>query len=786
MNVQGVSSPKAEAQTNGLWSATLGAPWDDLPEVPPDGIIQLSFSFPVNLQMLQSALTAVAGGEETVGLNVTRCQSPNPIYPLLNRAGGLSSSKATPTLSLDYEDSCASVVLRQPLAIGQPCDIKLLAGSTYSSSGPGPLSSDLSVSVYGLRSFKIPLRQDYVLTNQGTGIYSGVMYRRFNFWLPHGLSTRVSGLADQMDLCQVVGTSCTPMTFNLTLVQPGLARMFVPDLLPGTMYQLSVKASSAVLDGFGLQLEASKTSFWANDNGMIFTGPGIASSVALFELSDSSKVSWPFLTRASSNVNGYNGNAVSSASVWAIPIVDNASATQVLQVLSRQSSVYVPSILSSDPYGTVQNDPTSVTQELALSLDSKASSVHVIHTCCNNDPYSWPPQSSASVTVVTFSSLQASLISSGDGVTAWVSSAAGTGGPVSKALVRIFSADQYGTAPYIVGQCTTESTGSCFVPLSASSQAAFQMSAVVTYFKQALVLPTAGYWSPPQNPPSYVAKLVVDRLLVRPGETLFATLFLQSQGADGSLSLPASDTLIQIRMDQGWDPSGKGPVVVANGTLDPTSGTFHTSIPVPTSIRPGVYSASVRIPSSSSGSSSDADPSFVPNFKRGSQQQASSTLTFYPNSGSRTSSIDSVAITVSDPRPPTADLQLSAPSWALPNSTVSVRAQATSYLGTSVSGANMTLTWTTSNAQGIQTLLTNVNGSARALIILGGLPSANTSAPGDTLSITLTWRVGRFAYCYSQPGSFSFALAAGWGQQESSSHSQPQSLFSWHLARSLS
>ena len=669
-----------------------------------------------------------------VPFNISRCQTPvPPIYPL-----AASSVKSAP-LSLDYEDSCASIMLIQPLTVGQQCDIVLPAGSSYSTSGPGPLSADLSTPIYGLRRFKIPLRQDFDVSDLGgQGIYSGVSYTRLDLWLPHGLSqsTPVPQLAKHIALCSTPqgddAETCIPAAFNLTLVMPGLARMLVPNLLPRTIYKLSVQSSASVLDGFGLPLEASDTSFWANDNGMIFVGPGLSTSVALVELSDSSRVSWPFLTRASSNPYNQGTNSITSAAVWSLPITNDASAAQVIQVLSRSGSVFVPSILTSDPYATVQNDQSDVVQELALQLDPTASSVHVIHTCCNNNPYAWPPQSSASVSLVVFSSLSASFVSSPTGITAWVTNAALKGGLVKGALVRIFST-QYGTPPAIVSQCVTDSNGSCFVSLS-SSQAPFQMSAVVTFQSQALVLPSAGYWSPPQDPSSYIGKLVVDRLLARRGETLFFTAFVQRQDASGTLSLPKDKTSVQITMSPGWDPRNpNGPSVVATGTLDPSSGTFHASIEVPISVKSGIFAASLNIgtdaiqPSSSSKMAGSAGRSYI------------FTPDMSTDFSSGSASIDAVQITVADPRPPTADLSLLVPDWALPNATVSITAIASSYLGTSVSKANITLKWSTANAQGLQTLVTDSLGSASAFIGLGSLPLINASLPGDTLSISLSW-----------------------------------------------
>ncbi|GIL54039.1 hypothetical protein Vafri_9594, partial [Volvox africanus] len=98
-----------------------------------------------------------------------------------------------------------------------------------------------------------------------------------------------------------------------------------------------------------------------------------------------------------------------------------------------------------------------------------------------------------------------------------------------------------------------------------------------------------------------------------------------------------------------------------------------------------------------------------------------------------------LVITVADPRPPTADLQLSAPAWSFPNSSLSFTATAVSYIGVSVSDANLTATWRTAKAAGLLQLTTDAEGRAEGTIDLGALPPANRSEPYDNLNIDVEW-----------------------------------------------
>ena len=95
---------------------------------------------------------------------------------------------------------------------------------------------------------------------------------------------------------------------------------------------------------------------------------------------------------------------------------------------------------------------------------------------------------------------------------------------------------------------------------------------------------------------------------------------------------------------------------------------------------------------------------------------------------------------VGDPRPPTATLGLeSEAAWVKPDGSVGVSVAAKSYVGSDVSGAEVTLKWSTGKAEGEMVLKTNATGVATGTVDLGKLAAANRSEAGDTLTLKATW-----------------------------------------------
>lgn len=103
-------------------------------------------------------------------------------------------------------------------------------------------------------------------------------------------------------------------------------------------------------------------------------------------------------------------------------------------------------------------------------------------------------------------------------------------------------------------------------------------------------------------------------------------------------------------------------------------------------------------------------------------------------------SLASTTFTVGDPRPPTASLAVNTQSnWVKPDGSVTVSVTTKSYVGSDVSGAEVTLKWSTGSAEGELLLKTNSSGGATGTVDLSKLPAANRSEAGESLILRATW-----------------------------------------------
>ncbi|KAG1668837.1 hypothetical protein FOA52_004932 [Chlamydomonas sp. UWO 241] len=806
MAITDVTSATADNLTGGLWAPDVGAPWDKVPwEVPPDGIISLSFSYPVNLSMLQTKLRI---GSVRSRVNVSRCQSP--VGWLFAAEGGVEGV-APALLSLDYEDTCAQVKIRQELKTNSEYKLAMYSGATYNSLS-GPLRKQVSVVFYGLRRFTVPFKQDFQETRDRNGnVYSGVTFRRLNLWLPHGLhpDTPISDLAQQITICLVANpsdpqSSCKELEFELVLTTPGEARMTVPALQPDSFYRVTVSASAGVLDGFGLPLEASKQAFWTTAPASYFTGPSFNSNVALFELPASSAtiIPWPVLA---SSIDARSDSDTQSVASWAFRLTDDASARTLASLVFGDYNTYVPDVLGKPTSEVTRSVGSTGPEQLSLQLDASKASIHVIHTCCNVQTWTRPPSKlSSNIKVVTISNLSTAFVTGPHEATAWVTRTNGAADPVEGATVWLFTIqDNTDTRTAVmVGKCTTGANGVCSLPLNATYVPAKGSSdgysvrpmvnggivGLVLSGTEATVVPNAGYFYPSSRS-SFRGTLVADRLLVRPAETLHLTGYLQQQADDGTLVLPKSPMSVTVQLSQGWDPAHPNEAVVIPAELTASSGSFQLKVPVPANISMGVYSVSVSVSDGSNDKKATLERLGMRRMQAAAEQlpramspgarhltgaatmgaeissssgvaissiatpsKGGSSMPYYPQPSGSQEVIASMTITVADPRPPTAELILTLPAWVKPGADITVQAQATSYLGTSVAGAAMTLTWRTSLAQGLLTLTTNASGAANATVALSDLPAANATFAGETLSVELKW-VGPTREVIMQTGS---------------------------------
>jgi len=138
-------------------------------------------------------------------------------------------------------------------------------------------------------------------------------------------------------------------------------------------------------------------------------------------------------------------------------------------------------------------------------------------------------------------------------------------------------------------------------------------------------------------------------------------------------------------------------------------------IPVPPGTKPGDYSLSVLTPSDTpSGGSAPVSsaPALARPATRGrllhqSRAPAAAAAVVIPPPGAPAAqsaagfdTVSTATFTVADPRPPTAELNVTAPKWVKPDARVVVRLVARSYVGTQVEGADVTVSWSLPKASG--------------------------------------------------------------------------------------
>ncbi|KIZ04279.1 hypothetical protein MNEG_3680 [Monoraphidium neglectum] len=811
VTLSGVSSQAADNATSGLWSYNVGLPDDSLPEVPPGANITLSFTYPVELSRLAAALQVLPGKGAGAALNskatVLPCDepvfTPRPLFFPAAAAG-----RTSPADLLRKSASCAVVQLTPALPPGAGAKLRLPKGARYSALA-GPAQSDHDVDVFGLRRFRIPLRQDWRPFEGGPddAIYDGVSFRRLDMWLPHGLAAGVTpaDLQPLLSICKLsnprnANSPCAPLGFNLTRLAKGRLRMGVPGLEPRQRYRVEVKGSDRVKDAFGLALQPLSTVFWSRSLDPAFQGPEVSDKFVIFEATaGAATLTWPWVSR------GKPGEA-RTAQQWRL------GADDVPRLIAGINSYYgLPpdSLGTSGSSITRSSDAAPAFQDLQLPTGPGLS---LAAACCVQRSY---PTKSLVVTgeaLVLQSNLQAAFIGADGDVTAWVTDSQGAGAPVRGAKVSLYFTPLQ-TGPAVAGpSCTTGADGTCVIDgasislarngAGAGSLREREVSAFVTAPGQGpLLVPRVSSGSSFRDASqdnTYSAVAVLDRPLVKPGDDLHVTAFIQR--VRGAQMLPPTGLgSIVFQVSPGFDPASQQPLLLT-AKVDDSFGTAHIRIPVPSNARPGEFSLAILAPGTpkqrtpprraaspaargllqwsllppAASSSADAkEAAFAPNQppkgaaaipapakpKAGAAPPAKappaargsgpapatlSKILVPPTGGAASdtdglSNVGSTGFTVGDPRPPTAELNVTAPKWVTPRARVNVQLTARSYIGTQVANASISLAWTLPKAKGEIEVTTDSEGRASAAIDLGELGAANATRAGDALELRATW-----------------------------------------------
>jgi hypothetical protein len=427
------------------------------------GNITLSFSYPVVLSQLQAALKLVACCNSTAGsgrtLSVMPCPAPawTPFVFSYSASRLADPSATTPALAAQNA-TCAVVRISPALPVNEGAILRLPKGARY---GPlsGPLSgaADQDVYVWGLRRFRIPLRQDFVQYANASQAGGGkeVGYRRLGMWLPHGLAAGVvdaaASLLPLIALCRYADpyrweSPCLELdrrAWNLTRPKRGQLVLSVPQLAPRQHYRMRVAGSGAVRDAYGLPLLSSEAFFFTGYVNGAFQGPQLAtgSNFAIVEtplpgLPTAAALPWPWVSVGG---GGGGGDATGStrASFW--PLGWSSSQTSLLVSIATGENTPLKALPA--PAGTVQRASSANGTASVSSLQlSGAPGVQLVASCCSrtyagDGGYN---QSLADRLVVVSTDLQVAAAVGAPLVVVWVSTTQGAPAPVAGAKVTLY------------------------------------------------------------------------------------------------------------------------------------------------------------------------------------------------------------------------------------------------------------------------------------------------------------------------------------------------------------
>lgn len=726
-----VQSSSAMALTNNTWSATVGMADDALPEVPSDGNITLVFSYGVNISQLQGSFHLYQMQKSNrIRVPHTVLLSPCPPVqtPFFSRVG--LGVRAVPVGVLENEaDRCVVAKLQARLEPLGRYQLVLPPGSRYSSLA-GPLSQELEVNINGLRAFRVPLLSDFSQDRPSENTWGKhVSYRRLSLWLVHGLDNgvRLDDLRQRLQICAVRASSCTPMAFNLSRVNLGTLVMTVPRLAPTTRYRVQVAASKAIKDGYGLPLRNSETTFWTNRVGPTWVGPWNSRqwmwstdlSPVYLPVNASSDISWPYLSA---------GRVESlRVSYWVMDLDNPQQLGKVLEYLVHRPTVEQVMKDLGPPAGYMDRSTGEQPTLQFLNLTNGGSLEGGQAFLVADRRENVHTGAEVATTLVQKTQLQVSFIRYGSTCLFWVTRSLEKGGSVDQAEVTLYhlgsKQEPRGSSfsPTLLGSCTTAADGLCQIEVSKVAQPGSALAAIVRTRDASVLVPEMNTYEVLPVDQSAAdenlhATLVVDRLLVKPGDDLHVTGYVLHKTKGG---VPTNEVLqrLQLVLAGGglWEINNEGEdskSITVTPNISQEVGSFHAIIRVPEGIQMGMKQLQLVLNETSAGETAN-----------GAWQPPRQTVA-------------STAITVGDPRPPTADLTLLVPKRVSSQGTVKVGVHAQSYVGTSVSGASVEVKWEVGDNTGNFTITTDATGKVEAEVDLKSLSLDQKDA---MLQVTAQW-----------------------------------------------
>ncbi|GMH39924.1 hypothetical protein BSKO_07828 [Bryopsis sp. KO-2023] len=700
MDIFDVTSERLDELTGGAWDANVGMKSDILPEVPPDGKIELRFSYPVETETLAANLKVfnLFLTEETVEIAAEPCED----FPEEKDAG-------------PGESSCAMVNVTSGTGLekGNRFVLTMEAGVKYSSKA-GPLKNKAEAPFGSIRAFRLPFETGNVF----------VRSRNLDMWVPHGLPDGfpIASLKGVMRLNNALTGAQIP--FDLQQVDNSTLRIQAA-LEPSQTYRINVIGSSLLKDGLGLPLERSTIEFETDDIPAEFQSlqSGTFPSLSVFEEGQD----WGQKIVALSKGKTVRTKAAAEGCKDVGSLVEIWNLDEEPSVVSSFNIVRSSSSRSSLESILKKPDETLEPEDADASGDAHEVSVASLletsgalaHQYCSSGRYKFHLTVETDLQVLFLrSGASGSAPATG---TAWITSMS-TGKPVEGANVKVYNRESnsgglVAAKDYaLVSKGTSDELGRAALKLGNKLG---QLDALVEYNEKFLFIPRIDIVQAASN--DVLDTLVLDRKLVKPLEELNVKGYVMQR--DGSSLSPILLKNARLVVSPTFNRTKEA--LASNGgfTIGGTTDTF----PVTVNKKFGSFQASIAVPV-------DAPlTTYRISFEAVGAKGG-------PISGS------SETFVVGDPRPPTVQLLVDAPKWALPASKVSIDVEAVSFIGAPVGGANMDVTWTVSDftreeedeeLEGTTTIKTDSDGTGTAVIDLSVFKKP--PSVGSILDATIEW-----------------------------------------------
>eukprot|EP00210_Caulerpa_lentillifera_P009043 g8630.t1 len=675
MRIFTVTSATANEVSDNSWSGFVGTRRDILPEVPPDGNITVFFSAPVSLEMVQDNLKVRDRSRDR----------DTDIRPIVSTCVSTRRVRINPS-------TCANVTLVGTLEMGIRYELILEAGVEY---GPasGPLRRSISDDFGGLRDFYIPFRD-----NQEFFIRTPFL----RFYLPHGLE--VGTKLDDIPISITANSTGLPIKFNLTQLSKSVFLISAP-LMPLENYTFTVQASDAIRDGFGLPLNTSVAILRCSRiiNRFFQVSKPLVPNYLIFEANEN----WGRIAVTLTKGRGMSDNAMcdngSALNVWSINqpesgilLFSGTSHNSFEQVLGPPSASLISSIMN----------PIASLSTLNLVPFLQDSGVVATQYCISNRfRRAIFTQTYFQAVVVTNSRRD----ESDHEITIWVTSMV-TGKPIEGANAFLLQYQRSSLqSPELLGEGRTDTNGIAKISISESGSS---LVVVIRVGSKFLYIPDVHVRNAFRS--TYDDSIILDRVLVHPGETLHVKGFvMERNGTDFIPIRGVNNTRLII------SPSLAG----------------NSAYPVELNQEFGSYEARITVPE-------DVDLAryrirFSTDFEERARRFNGETAFF----------------TVENPRTPTTQLVTDTPFFVRPDEDIEFSIQITSLISLSVRRFDVTVEWRISDSnrdseaeplQGELVITTDDDGNGTAIIELSQFevpPSLGSTAVLEFRLVTPIYEV---------------------------------------------